>query len=239
MPAAYTLDVADVVELEGRIARDGTPLYDLMQRAGAALAQAVEERHAQPCEVVVLAGSGNNGGDGWVAAELLAARGHRATLVTPRPAQALTAEPARTAALHAAAADPAPRILVDPAAGELHDLLAGADAAIDAMLGTGFSHDTLREPYATWTSELNAAHAAGLHVIAADVPSGVSAQTGAGAEPHVAADETVTMMVLKPGVAGAACGRVAVADIHDLAPYRDFLEERAVSGPTRPPTPDR
>ena len=227
MLATYTLDVADVVALEQLIARDGTPLYELMKCAGAALAQVALER--SPHAAVVLAGSGNNGGDGWVAAELLAAQGCAVTIASPREPEALAAEPARTAALHASVACPGLHILVNPDGDALRASLAGADVALDAMLGTGFAHDTLREPYATWTNALNDAHARGLRVVAADVPSGVSAQTGAAAAPHVLADETVTMMVLKPGLTGAACGRITVAEIHDLAPYQAFLEERAVT----------
>ena len=224
----YTLNVPDVVELEQMIAADGTPLYELMVNAGAALASAAGERLGRRGAVVVLAGSGNNGGDGWVAAESLARSGHDAVVVTPRAPEELTTEPARTAALHAVDTCPDLPVLVNPGRDELKGRLAAADVAIDAMLGTGFSHDVLRAPYADWTCELDDAHAAGLHVIAADIPSGVSAQTGACSKPHVVADQTITMMTRKPGMPPEHCGAVRVAEIHDLAPYEAFLEQRAV-----------
>ena len=59
---APVLDVADVVALEQRIARDGTSLLELMTRAGTALARAVEAHAAPGATIVILAGSGNNGG---------------------------------------------------------------------------------------------------------------------------------------------------------------------------------
>lgn len=223
----YTLDVADVVALEQMIAADGTSLLELMNNAGAALAQVVGRR--DPQRVVVLAGSGNNGGDGWAAAELLCACGCDVAVVTPRSPEDLAAEPARTAALHARAVAPGLRVACGPSADELAGLLGGADVAVDALLGTGFSHDALREPLAGWVEVLNAAR--GLHVVAADVPSGLSAQTGLAAEPHVVADETVTMMVRKPGLSSPAglraCGTLQVAAICDLAPYAAYLRTHA------------
>ena len=228
-----TLNVADVVELEQRIAADGTPLYELMKRAGAALAARAGELTAAGRRIVVLAGPGNNGGDGWVAAELFVAAGRNVTLVSAKEPSALTAEPARTAALHAIeACGERLHVLAAPGAAEVAAALQGAGLAIDALLGTGFAHSTLREPLAGWVRSLNAAHAKGLAVLACDVASGVSAQTGEAANPHVLADATVTMMVLKPGLltgAGeAACGSIQVAQIHDLAPYGAFLQERAL-----------
>ena len=229
----FCLDVPDVVALEQMIAADGTPLYELMKHAGAAIAQAALAREPRPQKVAIVAGSGNNGGDGWVAAELLAQEGLPTTIVTPKRPEELTTEPAHSAAVHAAqTCGEALRILVAPAEGEVAATLEEADLAIDAMLGTGFAHDSLREPLAGWVRALNAAReAGGLYVIAADVPSGLSAQTGAAATPHVLADETITMMVRKPGLESdegrRACGELKVASICDLSPYVDYLQQHA------------
>ena len=75
------MDVAEVVALEQRIAQEGTSLYTLMTRAGKAVAEAVCQHAPVGSYVVVLAGSGNNGGDGWVAAEDLAEQGYNVVLV--------------------------------------------------------------------------------------------------------------------------------------------------------------
>lgn len=69
------MDVAEVVALERCIAQEGTSLYTLMTRAGKAVVEVVRQHAPVGSYVVVLAGSGNNGGDGWVAAEDLAEQG--------------------------------------------------------------------------------------------------------------------------------------------------------------------
>lgn len=95
------MDVAEVVALEQRIAQEGTSLYTLMTRAGKAVAEAVRQHAPVGSHIVVLVGSGNNDGDGWVAAEDLAEQGYDVALVTKAPAAEIKAEPAKTAALKA------------------------------------------------------------------------------------------------------------------------------------------
>ncbi len=203
------LDVADVVKLEQAIAAKGTPLATLMERAGTAIAREAsaylrENKIANPY-VVVLAGSGNNGGDGWVAANLLAQEGCETFLITPKAADGISAEPAHSTARTIMKNLPeALKVLINPTEEEVTCLLEGADVVIDALLGTGFSGQTVREPMARWISLLNSGYDSKPFVIAADVPSGVSAQTGEAATPHVFADRTVTMIVAKPGLVTAA-----------------------------------
>lgn len=194
------LDVADVVALEQRIARDGTSLLELMTRAGTTLACAVEAHTVPGAAVVILAGSGNNGGDGWVAARALAAAGRNVALVSKTAPEELTAEPARTAAFESASTDSFD-LAIAPSDAELARLLDNADVIVDAILGTGFTHDRVREPYATWIRLANEAHRKhGVCIVAADCPSGLNAQTGATASECIAADETVTMIVPKTGL---------------------------------------
>ena len=116
------LDVAQVVELERRIAEAGTPLSELMERAGAAVAEAakqlVGEAIAQklkpleaaahdaclplpelgPPSIAVLCGSGNNGGDGWVAARILAQEGYHVAVMSPCRVEAPTMPPSKPSA---------------------------------------------------------------------------------------------------------------------------------------------
>ena len=112
------MDVAEVVALEQRIAQEGTSLYTLMTRAGKAVAEAVCQHAPVGSYVVVLAGSGNNGGDGWVAAEDLAEQGYNVVLVTKAHAAEIKAEPAKTAALKAEEAGSL-RVEVDPGRGAI------------------------------------------------------------------------------------------------------------------------
>ncbi len=259
------LDVAQVVELERRIAEAGTSLAELMQRAGTAVADAAreileqqdtqrkaehvaeieyaralahdasvefvepEDSEFEPLRVVVLCGSGNNGGDGWVAAQLLARNGYDVTVVTKRPAAGITAQPARDAALTAerelSACDHA-RILVSPDILKLGIYVSMASMIVDAILGTGFSGAEVRAPYASWIITVHEMRPDSCLVVAADVPSGLSAQTGTAATPCVAADLTVTMIVPKTGLvtprATRYCGELRVAP---LAPIEGLLEE--------------
>lgn len=224
---APVLDVADVVALEQRIARDGTSLLKLMTRAGTALARAVEVHAVPGAAVVILAGSGNNGGDGWVAARALAAADRNVTLVSKIVPEELTAEPARTAALESASTGSFD-LAIAPSDAELARLLDNADVIVDAILGTGFVHDQVREPYATWIRQANGAHRKhGVRIVAADCPSGLSAQTGATASECITAGETVTTIVPKTGLlesqARPYVGTLLLAPLISIEEYFDDL----------------
>lgn len=224
---APVLDVADVVALEQRIARDGTSLLELMTRAGTSLARAIEAHAVPGAAVVILAGSGNNGGDGWVAARALAAADRNVTLVSKVVPEELTAEPARTAVLESASTGSFD-LAIAPSDVELARLLDNADVIVDAILGTGFVHDQVREPYATWIRQANGAHRKhGVRIVAADCPSGLSAQTGATASECIAADETVTMIVPKTGLlesqARPYVGTLLLAPLISIEEYFDDL----------------
>ncbi len=224
---APVLDVADVVALEQRIAQDGTSLLELMTRAGSALAHAAQAHAAPGATVVILAGSGNNGGDGWVAARALAATGRSVTLVSKAAANEVTAQPARTAALESASTGSFD-LAIAPSDAELAWLLDNADVIVDAILGTGFAHDQVREPYATWIRLANAArNDHGTRIVAADCPSGLNAQNGATASDCVMADETVTMIVPKTGLlepqAHPYVGTLLLAPLISIEEYFDDL----------------
>ena len=214
------LEVSQVVALERAIAEAGTPLDALMRRAGRFLAfeacKALEGMEGAK-EIVILCGSGNNGG------EYLDRWGIPVCLVTAVEPAALTVEPARAAALRATASLSAhSQVVLAPTDAEVSALLNGASLAIDALLGTGFAHDTVKAPFDGWIRALNAARDRGTFVVAADVPSGLSAQTGRAVKDVVRADLTVTMIVPKPGLTAgdgpAHCGRVVVAPIAYIEP---------------------
>ena len=233
------LDVAKVVETEQAIAADGTSLAELMDRAGTALAYRIMKTPPVACvaqnkrgasrggdaRVVILCGNGNNGGDGWVAARDLAERGIDVTLVSAREAEELKAQPAHDAACAAMPrlVDAGVRILIQPDESVLADALAQADVIVDALLGTGFTGATVKEPFDHWIELCNERRRSGARVIAADVPSGLNVQTGEPSVPCVKADETVTMIVPKTGfVCGSAreyCGDIRVAPLAYVEPY--------------------
>ena len=153
------LSVDDVRKLEQLIAEGGMSLASLMRCAGEAVADEVRTWAGGPVRVCVLTGSGNNGGDGWVCAESLARSGYPVTLITPKTAEELTAEPARTEArssLKRTLEGEFPlTVAVAPEADDAARALDEAEVVVDAILGTGFTGSSLREPYATWISLAN------------------------------------------------------------------------------------
>lgn len=173
----------------------------LMQRAAHGLANAIitelraRGRRIYGARLVVLAGKGNNGGDGLYAAAFLAARGMRTTAVLTSGAghpQALAAfERAGGRTHHLAGAAP----------GELAAETARADVVIDAILGTG-AKGGLRGSAAGLVKAIVEARRQAGHgfVVACDLPSGVDADTGAAVEPVLTADLTVTFGAAKTGL---------------------------------------
>lgn len=194
--------------------------------------------------VVVLAGTGNNGGDGWTAAEVLVEAGCEVTLFTPCEAGALKAEPVRSEALRIMDRlyEPALsklKVLANPNESTVRKALQRADVAVDAMLGIGFRGAELREPLATWVALANEAHERGALVVSADVPSGMSAQTGELANPTVRADVTVTMLAGKPGMLAPSSseyvGKLVYANLNlNMRSYRKFVpDSSSVPGVSR------
>ncbi len=185
----------------------------LMARAAAGLASvcaallARYPGHVYGTRVVVLAGSGDNGGDALYAGALLARRGAAVTAITAGP----KAHPGGTAALLAAGGRRSDRT----------DLIDRADLIIDGLLGIG-GRGGLREPFAGLARQAEQARQAGATVVAVDLPSGIDADTGAVDGPAIRADITVTFGAIKPGLlidpgAGHA-GAVELVDI-GLGPY--------------------
>jgi len=255
------LGVAEMQQLEQQIVDSGTPLLELMQRAGHSVSAFLVEKvpasgtAGASFQVVVFSGSGNNGGDGWVVADDLASEGYQVALVTPRPADELTAEPAKTAALQAMAKQHATlSVFVAPDRKQIGQLLGSCLWVVDAILGIGFDGGTVKEPYASWINEINAVRrsrtlqsaactsgacsigtinvgaATGLgnnvqplQIVAVDIPSGLSAQTGAAAAPSIFANATITMLAYKPGLltgdAWRQTGPLTLAELTDITPY--------------------
>src|SRR5262245_6902663 len=180
----------------------GIPGRILMERAGRAVAEAVAAHHSPASSVVVVAGSGNNGGDGFVAARLLANRGYAVRLL-------LAGEMSRLKGDAAAAAGNWTRAVTEaePAA------LAGADVVIDALFGAGLDRPVTGLPAAM----IAAINGCGARVVAVDLPSGVNGATGAVMGVAVTAAETVTFFRRKPGhllLPGRLhCGQVSVVNI--------------------------
>lgn len=204
------LNIEDIRAVERRLSDAGVSVSELMHRAGGAAAQEVMHL-GDVSRVVILAGFGNNGGDGWVAAEDLKASGVDVRVVTPCEPENLHGDLAPMVAR--AAIESGVKYLVGPSRDELDQLLGAADVVLDAMLGTGF-HDAPVAPLSIWIDALNSS---GARVVSVDVPSGLSAQTGRAPGAVVVADVTITMLALKPGLLSDdgrdVCGSIVVAPL--------------------------
>lgn len=187
---------ADVLAVAGGVAGER-----LMEAAGWAVAREVRRRFA-PCRVAVLCGPGNNGGDGFVVARLLARSGFVVRLALLGEVGNLKGD----AALMAARWDGAV-LALEP------EILAGVDLVVDALFGAGLARP-LDGPVADMIAAIGRL---GLPVVAVDVPSGVDGDTGAvlGLAPQAVA--TVTFFRKKPGhllyPGRSLCGELVVADI--------------------------
>lgn len=199
------LDVEKVVQLEKDIEASGTSLYELMQRAGKELAdEAIKELEKRNSKgrVLVLCGNGNNGGDGWVAIEEMAKHKIEMGVISAVAPTDIKAMPAKLAV--DSAYENACRYMslyINPEKSDIVNEINNSDIVIDAILGTGFDHDSVREPFRTWINAINEAKNNDTYVVSCDVPSGMNATTGEVADACVKADKTVTMMCNKTGLA--------------------------------------
>jgi hydroxyethylthiazole kinase-like uncharacterized protein yjeF len=189
--------------LDTRAMKDlGLPAALLMENAGRAIADAICKRVGAPNgrHVTVLAGAGNNGGDGFVAARVLQDRGFKAEVFLAGEIDKMTPETAlHFHAMKKLGVDV--RLVKEPPRGpELQNLrrsLGRSAAIVDALAGIGLQGE-LREPVRTLAAQLDGRYRA--LVVAADIPSGLSAQDGRVQGVAVVAQLCVTMAVAKPGL---------------------------------------
>ncbi|MCJ2120192.1 NAD(P)H-hydrate dehydratase [Methylobacterium sp. J-001] len=196
------LTVAAMRRVDAAAIDGGIPGRRLMEAAGTAVAERAAMRLPEDGRVLVLCGPGNNGGDGFVAARLLAERGYAVDLRLLGERGALTGD--------AALASEAWTGRVQAAVG---DALPPCDLVIDALFGAGLSRD-LDGAARTLVEAVNAS---GRSVLAVDVPSGVDGDTGAVRGVAIRAVETVTFVAFKPGhllqPGRGLCGHRHLADI--------------------------
>lgn len=175
----------------------GLSIQDLMEAAGKAVAEVARaEFGAAGKPVLVLCGTGNNGGDGLVAARHLAKEAP-VTVLLARPPDQFATQEARTNfdRLH--------DVQILAGLDRSEEAIAEADLLIDALLGIGVE-GPLREPYASLVRQMNAS---GKPILSIDVPSGFG--TNLAVRPTV----TVTLHDVKEGMTPENSGRIRVVDI--------------------------
>jgi NAD(P)H-hydrate epimerase len=201
----------------------GIPGERLMEQAGtaaaaAARALAIETERWTKGPIVVFAGPGNNGGDGFVAARRLARSGAQVVVV-------FVAGEGRPKGRDAArnwdrlVREPGVTLIHAPVSRDVAILGQGIEKAsivVDALLGTGVRGE-LREPIRSAVELINRARAAMVPVLAVDTPTAVDLSSGQPSDPAVRADLTITFHRPKTGLrtrmGAALAGRILVAPI--------------------------
>jgi hydroxyethylthiazole kinase-like uncharacterized protein yjeF len=197
------LSVAECYEADRLASAYGIASYSLMENAGHAVADEITRRYT-PRPTLVLCGPGNNGGDGFVAARCLAERNWSVNLSLLGQVASLKGDAAK-------AAKEWHRPLVPMSA----DLIANAELILMALFGAGLS----RPLDGIARQMVEAANARGVPIVAVDVPSGLSGDTGRPPDGGICAKADLTVTFFRPKPAHFLmpgrqfCGEVVVADI--------------------------
>jgi hydroxyethylthiazole kinase-like uncharacterized protein yjeF len=210
-PMIELLTTAEMAEADRLTMAVGTPGIELMENAGRAVAEAAAAVLAgRP--VLVVAGPGNNGGDGFVAARILAERGHKVRVILVGERGRLKGDAALAASRWNG-----------PVEAAAPEAVGGGQVVIDALFGAGLDRPVEGLPRAV----IAAMNGAAAPVIAVDLPSGINGTSGAVMGVAVQASHTVTFFRRKRGhllLPGRLhCGTLSVADIGIPASVLDAI----------------
>lgn len=208
-------------------------MYQLMERAGLAAFELMQQQWPHASKILVLVGAGNNGGDGYVLARLARQQGLSVTLCCADPSKATVgdAEQAKSAYIKSG--------------GKIDDWQSvdfnAFDLLVDALLGTGLSGG-VRSPYSDIIAQINSADTP---VLSIDIPSGADADTGATLLSAVQAQHTITFVGVKMGLTTAngkqLCGSLHFADLGIGAAFENLVVAagQLTSFERLPPFPQR
>lgn len=215
----------------------GVPGIELMERAGSRVAEVIKSRFGSGSRIaLILAGKGNNGGDGFVVARLLASDGWQVTLLMF--ADALNGD--AKANLDRIPSSVRQCKFSSLPQDEAKSLIQNSAVVVDALFGTGLT----KAPSGIYEDAIRLVSSCNRPVVAVDIPSGVDATTGKVPGEAVKADITVTFGAAKTGhfiYPGAGyAGELIVADIGipsdllDKALFVEIIDEAYASGLVRP-----
>lgn len=225
-------DGAQARALDARLIAAGTPGFELMQRAAHAIWRALRRQWPNAGAVTVLAGHGNNAGDGYLVAALAQRAGWQVRVLA-------VSEPHRLQGDAALARDAA--VAAGVAVQAWQPAHAPQGVLVDALLGTGLA-GAVRAPYGAAIEWLNGS---GCPVLAVDIPSGICADTGQVLGAAVRAQLTVTLIGLKIGLrVGQALDHVGILVFDDLQAEPAIVAEQQalagrLAGPLLPRVPAR
>lgn len=213
-PVSVSVSVGQMRELDRRAIEDyGIPSIVLMDNAGRVVSETVIKYFPRVKNIAIFCGSGNNGGDGFVAGRYLFNKDRKVSLFLIKKPSEITGDPAiNLKILQKLGITPLTlNTFVSLSAGSMKGL--PYDLLIDALLGTGTKGE-IKGIYADTISLINSA---GKPVVAVDVPSGLDADTGKPLGSCIKAKITVTMARMKKGflkkTARKYTGKIIVADI--------------------------
>ncbi|MFA3792732.1 NAD(P)H-hydrate dehydratase [Aliiglaciecola sp. SL4] len=195
------------------------PLYEVMQVAGETLFDWIQTHFDHQTNILVAVGTGNNGGDGYVAASLLLADGYRVSLASVDPARQLSGDAllAQQSWL-ANGGEVADIRLVDTEHFEL---------IVDGLLGTGLS-GAVSSSYQSVIQRINQSSA---HKLSIDIPSGLDANTGVTLGACVNADTTITFVGIKTGLVTGngkqRCGNLIFKQLNIGESFAHLMKARA------------
>jgi len=191
------LSIAQMQQADQITITSGVSSYTLLNNAGAAVFSAIESDLSRDDRILIACGTGNNGGDGLVLANLLLADYYNVTVALCSPQDALS-EDAKKALSE----------LPKQAVIRMQDVdLKAYSLVVDALLGAGMDRPVDGD-WAKWIDDINSSDA---KVIAIDIPTGIDGNTGQVLGTAIRADKTVTFFLKKPG--------------HLLLPGREFVGE--------------
>jgi NAD(P)H-hydrate epimerase len=203
--AGLLYSAAQVRALDAYAIAQGTSGYALMKRAGEAALRVLRTRWPTALEITVVAGGGNNGGDGYVLARFAQAAGLSATVLAVTAPERLRGDAAGACADFRSSGG---RVLSWSAA-----QLPRTGVVVDALLGTGLTSE-VRAPL---TDVIQSMNGCGRPVLALDLPSGLNADSGAVMGATVRADCTISFVALKTGLfLGAGPERAGRLQFDDL-----------------------
>lgn len=178
----------------------GMPVYLMMENAGNALArhmvQGIGDLHGK--KIAVVCGISNNGGGGLASARHLAYYGADTTVILLGKPVQLKSPDAKLQWKTIENMKSIRKVVVKSKEDvvEAKERIMNADGIIDAIFGTGFAGETIREPASSAIDYINAAEA---YVVSNDVPSGTDADTGRAPDKSVVPDVTIVLHIMKKG----------------------------------------
>lgn len=212
---------AQVRELDRLAIEAGTPGYTLMERAGRAAWSLIHASYPQARSIQVLCGTGNNGGDGYIVAKLAMQAERQVRVIQVGAADGMSADASKACDAYRAAGG-------EITAFNNGDVALDAELLVDALLGTGLDRPLAGD----WKRAVEQINAAGVPVVAIDIPTGLNADTGAVHGTAVYASHTLTFVGRKRGLYTGrgpdCCGTVSVESLAVHEPPLHAIEPAAL-----------